>query len=87
MSWSIEYTTSSRRQLKRLDPGIARQILSYMGEIARGDPHARGKALTGNWTGYWRYRSGDYRIICILRNEQLVIEVVKAGHRSSVYER
>ncbi len=58
-----------------------------MKQVLEADPYDRGKALTGNWTGHWRYRSGDYRVICRLHNRVMVIEVVKAGHRSSVYDR
>ena len=88
MPWSIEYTTASRRLLKKLDPPIASQILETMKQVLGDeDPYQRGKALTGNWSGHWRYRSGVYRIICRLHNRIMVIEVVKAGHRSSVYDR
>lgn len=51
-----------------------------------GDPYAEGKALTGKWSGYWRYRVSDYRIICKLENKKLIVTVVRLGHRSSVYE-
>ena len=87
MTWSIKYTTASRRVLKKLDPSVTRQILETMRQVVEGDPYDRGKALTGNWAGHWRYRSGNYRIICRLYNKTMVIEVVKAGHRSSVYDR
>jgi mRNA interferase RelE/StbE len=50
------------------------------------DPYALGGALTGKWAGYWRYRVGDYRVICKLWDEKLIVMVVKAGHRSNVYD-
>ena len=86
MAWKIEYVDHSQRQLEKLDVQITRRILLYMRErIARQDPYAHGKALTGNWAGHWRYRVGDYRIICKLRDEILTITVVRVGHRSDVY--
>lgn len=50
------------------------------------DPRSRGKALTGNLTGLWRYRVGDYRVVCDIEDGRLVIVVVDLGHRSRVYK-
>ncbi len=87
MGWKIEYLSASRRQLKRLDPQVRDRILRFMKDrIAEGEsPYAVGKALTGKWDGHWRYRVGDYRIICQILNNSLVVQVVKTGHRSDVY--
>ncbi|MDV0824807.1 type II toxin-antitoxin system RelE family toxin [Klebsiella quasipneumoniae] len=49
------------------------------------DPRDAGKALTGNLRTYWRYRVGDYRVICEIRDAELVIVAVEIGHRSEVY--
>ncbi|MFA5920245.1 MAG: type II toxin-antitoxin system RelE/ParE family toxin [Methylococcaceae bacterium] len=49
------------------------------------DPRQLGKALQGQYAGYWRYRVGDYRLICHLENEELIILVVEIGHRKDVY--
>lgn len=46
----------------------------------------RGKALTGNWAGFWRWRVGDYRLIVAIEDDRVVIVVVSIGHRSQVYE-
>ena len=48
-------------------------------------PYESGKQLTGVWTGHWRYRIGDYRVVCMLRDAELLVSVVRVGHRSSVY--
>ncbi len=88
MEWSVEYTAASRRQLRKLDPQIGRKIVAYMRDVVEdGFPYAHGKSLTGLWHGHWRYRVGDYRVICILENAKFLISVVKTGHRSDVYER
>ena len=50
------------------------------------DPAARGKALTGLYVGHWRYRVGDYRLICRIVHQQLLVSVVELGHRSAVYD-
>ena len=57
-------------------------------EIAKlEDPRSRGKALTGNLAGVWRYRVGDYRILCDINDGRLVILVVDVAHRREVYKR
>ncbi|MBQ3396379.1 MAG: type II toxin-antitoxin system RelE/ParE family toxin [Synergistaceae bacterium] len=49
------------------------------------DPRQRGKALTGTRSGQWRYRAGDYRIICEIRDDVFVVLVLEIGHRSNIY--
>ena len=57
-------------------------------EIANlDDPRSRGKALTGNLAGLWRYRVGDYRVVCDIEDGVLVILVVDVAHRREVYRR
>ncbi len=50
------------------------------------EPHSIGKALTGSWAGMWRYRVGDYRVIAQIVRAQVLVNVVKVGHRSEVYD-
>lgn len=88
MAWIIEYTDTARRQLRKLDKQIARRILDFMDErIAGGrSPRDTGKALTGNLLGvYWRYRIGDFRIICDIQDGKLCVLVVQIGNRREVY--
>ena len=88
MAWKIEYLNATRKQLKRLDQQVASRIIRFMGErIAPSlTPYALGITMTGEWTGHVRYRVGDYRIICRIQEDQLIVTVVKAGHRSSIYD-
>ena len=61
----IEYTETARKQLKKLDKTMQKRILDYMDEVALlENPRSRGKALVENMRGLWRYRVGDYRVIC-----------------------
>ena len=88
MTWSIKYTETSLRQLKKLDKSVALRVLDYMDErVAKlQDPRALGKNLVGPKLGsYWRYRIGDVRVICDLQNQALVVLVVEIGHRREVY--
>ncbi len=67
---------------------MARRIRDELAEIAElDDPRSRGKALTGNLTGVWRYRVGDYRILCDIEDGRLVIVVVDVARRREVYRR
>lgn len=82
----IEYAPAASKQFARLDKPIQRRIKKYMSEIAILDnPRARGKELTSNLSGLWRYRVGDYRILCRIRDDKLIITVIEIEHRSMVY--
>jgi mRNA interferase RelE/StbE len=86
--WRIELSDTAKKQLRRLDPTVARRIALYLSErVGRSDdPRKLGKALTGSELGgYWRNRVGDYRIICELEDGKLVVLVLIIGHRSDVY--
>ncbi len=88
MTWSIKYTETSLRQLKKLDKSVALRVLDYKDErVAKlADPRALGKNLVGPKIGsYWRYRIGDVRVICDLQDQALVVLVVEIGHRPEVY--
>lgn len=84
---TVVYLEKARKQLSKLDNSAKRRILDYMDDIARlKNPRERGKMLIGNMLGLWRYRVGDYRILCKIRDEELVVTVVGVGHRREVYE-
>ena len=87
MAWTIDYTETATNQLQRLDRLIARRIVEYMsGEVARlEDPRSRGRALVGTLGGLWRYRVGDHRVICELRDDALRVLVVRIAHRSRTH--
>lgn len=87
MDWTIEYTETSRKQLKKLDKQIAKRILDYMDARVSGskNPRSSGKVLVGSLGGLWRYRVGDYRIICDIQDNALRVLVVKIGNRGDVY--
>jgi len=75
-----------KKQLKKLDAAISKRVLDYLEQIELLDnPRSRGKALTSNLSGLWRYRVGDYRILCRIRDDKLIITVIEIAHRSTVY--
>ena len=82
----IEYTETARKQLKKLDKTIQKRILDYMDEVALlENPRSRGKALVENMRGLWRYRVGDYMVICEIQESRIIISVLKIGHRKNIY--
>jgi len=88
LSWTIEYTRTAETQLRKLDRPVARHILNYMDdEIAPlENPRTRGKALSGPLGELWRYRIGDYRVLCEIQDSIMRILVVEAGHRRQIYK-
>lgn len=86
LAWKVELTDTAAKQLARLDKTQAQRITKYLRRLMQlEDPRDAGKALTGNWRTYWRYRVGDYRVVCEIRDNELVIVAVLIGHRSKVY--
>nr|WP_011167220.1 MULTISPECIES: type II toxin-antitoxin system RelE/ParE family toxin [Acidipropionibacterium]AFK88682.1 hypothetical protein [Acidipropionibacterium jensenii]CAC38044.1 hypothetical protein [Acidipropionibacterium jensenii] len=86
MAWTIEYTDPAVKALRKLDRAQARRITAYIRELTGlDDPHQRGKGLTGPLAGLWRYRVGDYRIICDLNADRLAIIALTIEHRSQAY--
>ncbi|MBQ9020742.1 MAG: type II toxin-antitoxin system RelE/ParE family toxin [Eggerthellaceae bacterium] len=88
MAFRVEYSKAALKQLKKMDPFDARLITSWIGKNLEGcsNPRVHGKSLAGNRSGEWRYRVGDYRILCIIEDQVLLIEVFSIGHRSTVYK-
>lgn len=88
MAWNVEFTATAEKQLKKLDRKWQSLILDYLeDEVAPLDnPRDKGKALLRDKKGLWRYRIGDYRAICKIEDELMVIVAVTVGHRKDVYD-
>ena len=86
--WSLAYTQQAVKQLQRLDPPIARRIRDALTALtATGQPRSRGHGMTDNLAGLWRYRVGDWRIVCDLQDDTLTVLTLDVGHRSTIYRR
>lgn len=87
MVWKIEFDSAALKDLKRLDKTAQRRIVSYLRErIATDDnPRRLGKALHGDKSALWRYRVGDYRLLCRIEDQILTVLVIAVGHRKEVY--
>ena len=88
MVWRVEFLATAKRELKKLDKRWQLAILDYLEDEIAGleNPRNRGKALVGDKQGLWRYRVADYRVICEIRDTELVIIAVTIGHRKNVYD-
>ncbi len=87
MAWKISIHKNAQIALKKLDKTIRQRIEKFIDElIDMEDPRTRGKGLTANRKGQWRYRVGDYRIICEIQDNVLIILVLEIAHRSEVYK-
>lgn len=88
MAWTIEFDRLARRNVEKLDHQTRRRIRSFLYEriAPLENPRQLGEALQGSSLGdFWRYRVGDYRIICDIRDQQLVVLVIEIGHRREIY--
>jgi len=84
---TVDYLPEAEKQLAKLDKYIQKRIKKYMDEVAKlEDPRSRGKRLLSNLSGLWRYRVGDFRIICQIKDAQLVVTVVRIGDRKEIYK-
>ncbi len=82
----ISFSDKALKQLSKLDRIIQKRIVDFLTEISQlDDPRSRGKSLVGNLRGIWRYRVGDYRILCQIKDNELCIFVVEVGHRRQIY--
>lgn len=87
MRWSLETSSRFDKEFKRLDRYTQKMIRAWVSKnLAETDnPRIHGKALTGNLTGLWRYRIGNYRLIVEIEDDRLVILAISVGHRRDVY--
>ena len=86
-SWRVEISRSAEKQIQKLDRTAQGSIIRFLRERvqAADNPRQWGKPLHGDKGGLWRYRVGDYRLICKIHDERVTVLVVSVGHRKDVY--
>ena len=88
MAYELRFTATAVKQLRQLDRTIATRIVDYLEAVADlDDPTVRGKNLTGEYSGIWRYRIGSYRALCDVDKLTLTILTLEVSHRSQSYRR
>jgi mRNA interferase RelE/StbE len=87
LAWRVEVSKTADKQISKLDRPVAAAIIRYLRErvLALDNPRGLGKALHGEKKGLWRYRVGDYRIICDIQDEAKTVTVLALGHRKEIY--
>jgi mRNA interferase RelE/StbE len=85
--WKVEITRGAEKQIKKLDRTGQAAILRFFRErlLLAENPRQWGKSLHGEKGGLWRYRVGDYRLICDIQDEKITVLVLQVGHRKDVY--
>ena len=85
--WTIEWERKALKDAKKLDKSARQRIVNYLEKrvLSSQNPYQFGKPLEGNKLGLWRYRVGDYRILCQIEESRLVVLVVAVGHRKDIY--
>lgn len=88
MTWKIEFDSDVEKDLRKLGATAQKRILTFLKKriATTDDPRAHGKTLTGDFSGLWRYRVGDYRIISKIEDNVFTVLVVKVGHRKEIYD-
>ena len=87
MPWSIKLKAAVAKSINKLDKPVRDRIRNFLRTLATQDnPRAGGKALQGQLAGYWRYRIGDYRLICQIKDKELIVLVIELGHRKNIYQ-
>lgn len=88
MGYRLIYNQKARKQLKKMDSRVAYMLAQRLKSMLDGieNPRSIGKALTGQFKGLWRYRVGNYRVICDIRDDELIILALEVGHRKEVYK-
>jgi len=89
LAWTVEVSDFAEKQLRKLDRPIQTRLIDWLEDRIEGckNPRHFGEPLRGEMAGLWRYRIGDYRVICEIQDQQLVVLALAVGHRREIYLR
>ena len=88
MKYKVVFSEKAKKQLLKLDKSVSALIIGWIEKNIEDceNPRIHGKGLVGNQSGKWRYRIGDYRAICQIKDEKIIVLVLEVGHRKCIYE-
>ena len=88
MKYEVELSERFKKEFRKLDKYTQKIIRAWINKnlVETENPRLHGKGLTANRSGQWRYRIGDYRLICNINDNKLIILALSVGHRRDVYE-
>lgn len=88
MAWRIEFDPDALKELKKLDRPVQLRLVAFLRDRVAPlvDARSIGEALSGARLGsYWKYRVGDWRIVCDIQDQRIVVRVLRIGNRREVY--
>lgn len=86
MVWTIKFTKKAKKEFLKLDKNTQKQIDKLLTKLSVINPRSIGKCLAGNLKPFWRYRVGDYRLICSIEGGVLTVLVISVKHRKNIYK-
>jgi len=88
MPWAYSFDDRALAELQKLDRQAQKDIIAYLDKrvATTEDPRRFGKPLKANLSGLWRYRVYDYRILCQIKDDELLVLVISVGHRKNIYD-
>ena len=88
MKYEVELSERFKKEFRKLDKYTQKMIRAWINKnlVGTENPRLHGKGLTANRSGQWRYQIGDYRLICNINDNKLIILALSVGHRRDVYE-
>ena len=86
MKYKVIFTEKAQKQLKKLDRQTSALIIGWLEKNIENceNPRAHGKSLVENKSGQWRYRVGNYRVICEIQDKEIIVLVLEVGHRREI---
>lgn len=88
MKYKVLFTDRAKKQLKKLDKHTSALIIGWLEKNIQGcdNPRIHGKGLVENKSEQWRYRIGDYRVICEIQDKTIIVLVLEIGHGREIYQ-
>jgi mRNA interferase RelE/StbE len=88
LAWTIDFDTKAKKEFAKLDKTAQKQIDKFISKLKkRTDPRQLGETLTGNLHSFWKYRVGNYRLICNIEDDIITVLVLRIKHRKEVYKK
>jgi mRNA interferase RelE/StbE len=86
-NWRVEISRTAEKQIQKLNRTAQESLIRFLRERVQpaDNPRQLGRPLHGDKGGLWRYRMGDYRLICDIQDERITVLAVRVGHRKDVY--
>ena len=89
MAWTVRISDVAEKQLRKLDRPVQKRILDWLSDRIEDckNPRHFGEPLKGDHAGLWRYRVGNYRVLCNIQDREIIVLVLTIGYRKEIYRR